>query len=149
MSMLAAEVSKSEEFWYIKRGNKIKTALTENFLLFSFAIALLIAMSYPYAGILFNSWRVGEFSIVGIVNYAFVFFISGFTLKMEELRAVMKHKVPIIYSLIAINFVTTLLGFGLIKLPGLIKNFRIGETIFATVPTTLGVCVTIFLMNCN
>jgi sodium/bile acid cotransporter 7 len=49
--------------------------------------------------------------------------------------------VPVVYSLVTINFISTLLSFGLIHLPYLTKDFAIGLTIFCTVPTTLGVGV--------
>jgi hypothetical protein len=118
--------------------NDAKTFVIENFLLVSFSVALLLALIYPSAGKLVHSWSVGSFVVMELLNYLIVFFISGFTLKLEELKAVMKHRIPIAYSLIAINVVTTFLGFILIRFPYLINEFQIGETIFACVPTTLG-----------
>ena len=82
-----------------------------------------------------------------MVNYLVVFFISGYTLKLEELKTVLQYKVPIMYALLAINFITTLLGFGFVKFPLLINQFRIGITIFASVPTTLGVGVALTLQS--
>ena len=76
-----------------------------------------------------------------------MFFISGYTLKLEELKTVLQYKVPIIYALIAINFITTLLGFGFVIFPLLIDQFRIGLAIFSSVPTTLGVGVALTLQS--
>ncbi len=118
--------------------NDAKTFVIDNFLLVSFSVALLFALIYPSAGKLVHSWSVGSFVVMELLNYLIVFFISGFTLKLEELKAVVKHRIPIAYSLIAINVVTTFLGFILIRFPYLINEFQIGETIFACVPTTLG-----------
>ncbi len=137
MSYTAIPSNDGENVW-VERSKQIKTAVIENFLLFSFAIAVLFALSFPAPGILFHSWKIGEFSIFELLNYTVVFFISGFTLKLEELKSVLQYKIPIFYSLLTINFVTTLLGFVLIKFPYLIGDFQIGETIFASVPTTLG-----------
>ena len=133
MSSIEGEVS-----CFAAKLDSIKKSIIENFLLFSFAIAVTFALSYPAAGKLFHSWSAGPFALVELLNYVVVFFVSGFTLKLEELKQVLKYKVPIIYSLVMINFITTLLGFGLIKFPFLIDEFRIGEVIFASVPTTLG-----------
>lgn len=118
--------------------NKIRAFVAQNFLLVGFSVAVLLSFLYPLAGKLFYSLQAGDYRIVELLNNCFVFFISGLTLKLEELKTVLKNKVIIVYSLVTINFITTLLSFGLINLPYLTKDFAIGVTIFATVPTTLG-----------
>jgi sodium/bile acid cotransporter 7 len=115
-----------------------KTFIIENFLLVGFCGAVLVAFAYPLAGKLFYSWTTADFHIIELINNCFVFFISGVTLKLEELKPVFKYKIPIVYSLVMINLGTTLLSFGLIRLPYLTRDFAVGVTIFATVPTTLG-----------
>lgn len=119
----------------------VQSFVTENFLLVGFGGAVMFSFVYPFGGKLFYSWQTGEFRIIELINNFFVFFISGLTLKLEDLKTVAKHKVPVVYSLITINFITTLLAFGLIRLPYLSNDFAIGLTIFASVPTTLGVGV--------
>lgn len=126
---------------FVQYLQRVQTFVVENFLLVGFCGAVLIAFAYPLGGKLFYSWQAGDYRIIELLNNCFVFFISGLTLKVEDLKTVVKHKVPVLYSLITINFLTTLLSFGLIRIPYLIKDFAIGVTIFATVPTTLGVGV--------
>ncbi len=121
--------------------SSLVTVFVENFLLIGFCFAVIIALSYPYAGKEVYSWQVGDYHIIELINNCVVFFISGVTLKLEEMKSVIKHNVAIIYSLVTINVITTLLSFGLIRLPFVINDFAVGLTIFATVPTTLGVGV--------
>ena len=123
-----------------------QTFAVENFLLVGFCGAVVFAFVYPFGGNLFYSWQAGDFRIIELVNNFFVFFISGLTLKIEDLKTVVKHKVPVVYSLVTINIATTLLSFALIRLPNLSNNFCIGLAIFATVPTTLGVGVALTLL---
>jgi len=125
---------------------KVQTFVIENFLLVGFCGAVIFAFSYPFGGKLFYSWKTGDYRIIELLNNCFVFFISGLTLKLEDLKTVTKHKAPVLYSLITINFVTTLLSFGLIRIPFIAKDFAIGLTIFCTVPTTLGVGVALTLL---
>ncbi len=122
-------------------SNKLIAIFVENFLLVGFCLSVIFSLSYPFAGKLFYSWEVGDYHIIELINNCVVFFISGVTLKLEELKTVIKHNVAIIYSLVTINIITTLLSFGLIKLPYVTNDFAVGLTIFATVPTTLGVGV--------
>lgn len=124
-----------------KACKKAATFIVENFLLVGFCGAVLIAFLYPFGGKLFYSWMTGDFHIIELLNNCLVFFISGVTLKLEELKVVLKYKLTIVYSLLTINFLTTLLAFVLINLPYLTKDFATGVVIFATVPTTLGVGV--------
>lgn len=115
--------------------------VVENFLLVGFCGAVIFAFVYPFGGKLFYSWQTGDYRIIELLNNCFVFFISGLTLKLEDLKTVVKQKLPVIFSLTMINFITTLLSFGLIRLPYVSKDFAIVLTIFCTVPTTLGVGV--------
>lgn len=124
----------------------LQAFVVDNFLLVGFCGAVLFAFVYPFGGKLFYSWQAGDYRIIELLNNCFVFFISGLTLKLEDLKAVTKHKYPVLYSLVTINFITTLLSFGIIRLPLLTKDFAIGLTIFCTVPTTLGVGVALTLL---
>ena len=136
--MAPVVLQRTGDSWYFKKWKQSRTVVVENFLLFAFSVAVLVALTYPPAGKLLHSWTSGSFAIVELLNSITVFFISGFSLKLEELKSALVYRVPIIYSLVSINIITTLLGFGLIRFPYLINEFGIGETIFASVPTTLG-----------
>ena len=120
---------------------KVQAFVIENYLIIGIFVSVLFAFLYPDIGIIFASWQAGEYKIVSLLNVCLVFLISGFTLKLEELKLVFSFKFQILYSLIMINFITTLLAFGLIRLPYLSPDFAVGLAIFATVPTTLGVGV--------
>lgn len=128
---------------------KSEAFVIENFLVVGFGCAVVFALSYPCAGKLFYSWEAGEYRITSLLNSCFVFFISGLTLKVEDLKTVVEHKFPFVYSLVAINFLTTLLSFVMLNLPFITKDFAVGLAIFCTVPTTLGVGVALTQLACG
>ena len=132
------EVQEVKETCVSSSIKRLQTFVVENFLLFGFCVAVLFAFLYPFGGKLFYSWMAGDFRIVELLNNCLVFFVSGLTLKIEELKQVLNYRVTILYSLATINVITTLLAFVLIRLPYLTKDFATGVVIFATVPTTLG-----------
>jgi len=135
-----------QESRFTRLLKKVQAFVIENFLLVGFCGAVIFAFAYPFGGKLFYSWQAGDYRIIELLNNCVVFFISGVTLKLEDLKTVVKHKVPVVYSLVTINLITTLLSFGLIRLPALTEDFAIGLTIFCTVPTTLGVGVALTLL---
>lgn len=68
-----------------------------------------------------------------------VFLISGLVLKTEDIRRALSYWPGIAYGLLAILGLTPLLGFALRELPLSPPDFAVGLTVFAAVPTTLGV----------
>jgi sodium/bile acid cotransporter 7 len=123
--------------------NAVKELLVvENFLPMGLMVVATFALSYPYPGAYCSSLKSGGIGVIEFINNIFVFLISGITLKIEELSDVIRnHKFTIIYGIATINFITTLLAFALIKIPFSTPEFAVGLTLFATVPTTLGVGV--------
>lgn len=119
---------------------RLKKSIVENFFLFGFSIAAIIALSYPVPGKVVGSWQHGGIGIIDFLNNCVVFFISGVTLKIQDLATVLQHKGAIVYGLVNILLVSTLLAFGLILIPFKTPAFAVGLTIFVTVPTTLGKC---------
>lgn len=116
--------------------------VVENFLPLGLMLVAICSLSYPYPGAFCSSIKSGGFGVIEFINNIFVFLISGITLKVEELSDVIrKHKFTILYGITTINLITTLLAFALIKIPFNTSEFAIGLTLFATVPTTLGVGV--------
>ena len=119
----------------------VKQFIITNFIPLGFAFVVTIALPYPYPGIVVSSLRAGNYRIVEFLNVCLVFLISGVTLKVEDLWAVLKFPAAIIYGVVGINFVTTLLAFVMLELPFHPKEFSVGLAIFCVVPTTLGVGV--------
>jgi len=102
-----------QESRFTRLLKKVQAFVIENFLLVGFCGAVIFAFAYPFGGKLFYSWQAGDYRIIELLNNCVVFFISGVTLKLEDLKTVVKHKVPVVYSLDTINLITTLLSFGL------------------------------------
>ena len=129
------------------RVNWILEQIVQNFILFALSVAVIISFSYPYPGSKASSITIGNLKIVEFINNVIVFLISGVTLKVEDLKVIMKYKVEVVYGLVMINFVTTFLAFALVRLPFQTRDFSIGLTLFATVPTTLGVGVALTVLS--
>ncbi len=72
--------------------------------------------------------------IVQEINIAIVFFISGLTLKTDEMMQALRYKFELAYGMIAILFLTGFLGFAFRVIPLVPPEFSIGEfTLAATV----------------
>lgn len=121
--------------------SKLTEKVIENFILVCLCVAILVAFSYPVPGSRAADIQSGNWKVIEVINNIMVFFISGLTLKIEELKHVFKNKYMVIYGLVSINLLTTLVAFIMIFLPFPTSDFSIGLAIFSTVPTTLGVGV--------
>lgn len=115
-----------------------KRIAIDNFLLLGFCCAVIVSLMCPSPGRYLFTIGLGDTHTIDLLNNCCVFFISGLTLRVEALKAVMKHKWTIVYSLVTINFLSTLVSFALVRLPYLSHSFSTGVTIFTTVPATLG-----------
>ena len=128
---------------FVKRQwlDTVSTFIIENFIPLGFVVVVVFALAFPYPGIIVGSLKAENYSIIEVLNVSLVFFISGISLKIDDLWTVMKFPAVIAYGIIFINFLTTLAAFIMIELPFPRQEFAIGLTIFAVVPTTLGVGV--------
>eukprot|EP00667_Euglena_gracilis_P009121 EG_transcript_9263 len=120
---------------------KAKEIVVKNFLLVCFAVAVTVALSWPEPGIYVGSWKFGNVRMMQALNNAFVFFISGLTLKNSEFRQVLTYWKSFLYGMVSILVLTPCLGFATKEMPLAPPEFVIGLTIFCVVPTTLGVGV--------
>ncbi|EFN58255.1 hypothetical protein CHLNCDRAFT_20234, partial [Chlorella variabilis] len=68
-----------------------------------------------------------------------VFLISGLVLRTEDIKRALSYWPGIVYGFVGILALTPFLGFALRELPLTPPEFASGLTIFAAVPTTLGV----------
>lgn len=60
--------------------------------------AVTIALSWPEPGIYVGSWKFGNVRMMQALNNAFVFFISGLTLKNSEFRQVLTYWKSFLYT---------------------------------------------------
>ena len=117
----------------------------DNFILVGLAIAVIIALSYPLPGAYLSAISVGSLHIriFSFIASCILFLINGLSLKTNDLRSLYQKKYYFMYGLICINFITTLLAFVMLLLPLAPYEFSIGLAIFCTVPTTLGIGVSL------
>ena len=88
---------------------------------------------------------MADVSVVGFVNICIVFFISGLTLKTDELKtAFTKRTLPgTLFAFASIVGFTPVLAFAVRDLPLTPSAFATGLAIMCVVPTTLGVGVSL------
>ncbi|EFN59401.1 hypothetical protein CHLNCDRAFT_49947 [Chlorella variabilis] len=126
-------------------GKRTKKFVIDNFLPLSFLVAIIWALAWPAPGkaVINVTIMDGEIHVIQEINIILVFFISGLVLKTDDLAAAIKHKLGVTYGLISILFVTPCLGFALREIPLNPPEFSAGLALFAAVPTTLGVGVSL------
>lgn len=122
---------------------KVQNLIIEYYLIFAVAVALIWGLSFPLPGAYLGTWKLVDHSIIKFINVCIVFFISGLTLKVEELINMWEHRYVILYGLLTINFFTTLLAPIFLACSFIKYEFRLGLAIFAIAPTTLGVGVSL------
>ncbi|KAL4859479.1 putative sodium/metabolite cotransporter BASS4 [Chlorella vulgaris] len=123
---------------------RISKFIVTNFLPLSFLVAIIWALAWPAPGKACIEVTIGgDIHVIQGINIILVFFISGLVLKTDDLAAAMKHKLGLAFGLISILFVTPCLGFALRVIPLNPPEFAAGLALFAAVPTTLGVGVSL------
>ncbi|CAD7701282.1 unnamed protein product [Ostreobium quekettii] len=117
--------------------NWLQKKFLDNFLIIGLAVAVAVALAWPYPGDEVSQHKVGSFRIVTTVNICTIFVISGLTLDTQDIITAITAFRSLAYGLIAILIITPTLGFGIVKLPFEPEEFAPGLAIFAAVPTTL------------
>eukprot|EP00899_Mesostigma_viride_P014659 jgi/Mesvir1/23194/Mv22658-RA.1 len=124
---------------------KLQAWVLRNYLPFAFLVAFIIAMCWPLPGRKVLEPTVRDVHIVTFVNICIVFFISGLTLRTDELKAALTRKTiaGTLFGFVSIIGITPLLGFAVRRLNLNPEVFITGMTIFTVVPTTLGVGISL------
>ena len=141
--MSAAPVPSSEPAVCGARWSRWKPWLLKNFLVLGFAFVLTLALAWPLPGRELGTPKAGEFPITQTVCIVVIFFISGLTLKTEDIKNALGAHVALGYGIITILVVTPMLGFAIVQIPFEPVQFRYGLALFACVPTTLTSGVTL------
>ena len=124
---------------------KKRAFFLKNNLPIQFMVAFVLAMAWPWLGAQVLAPQVAGVHVVTFLNIVAVFFISGLTLRTDELKDAFDRRGALgtAFGLLSILGLTPLLGFGVAKLPLEPAAFVTGLTIFTIVPTTLGVGVSL------
>jgi hypothetical protein len=73
--------------------------VVENFIVFAFSVAILIALTFPLPGTVLGSFTLEDKGIVQFINTFIVFFISGITLKIEECHDLSKYYKSLVFGI--------------------------------------------------
>mmetsp|Transcript_27291 Transcript_27291/g.68726 ORF Transcript_27291/g.68726 Transcript_27291/m.68726 type:complete len:439 (+) Transcript_27291:338-1654(+) len=122
---------------------KAKAFGVKHFLPLGLVLALIIGLAFPLPGAWLGGHRVGNYKVVQTICIVGIFIISGLTLKSSEVKAALKAWAAFLYGVVAILFLTPLLGMALVHVPFDSPSFAIGFAVFCCVPTTLTSGVTL------
>ncbi|KIZ06026.1 hypothetical protein MNEG_1933 [Monoraphidium neglectum] len=116
-----------------------------NYLVVAFVVAFTIAMAWPLPGAKVLEPQVVGVHIITFINICIVFFISGLTLRTDELKTALtrRNALGTTWGFISIVGVTPLLAFAVRDLPFTPPEYATGLALFCIVPTTLGVGVSL------
>lgn len=116
---------------------RIKSILIKHFLPIGFLVALGIAILFPLPGRELGSIRVHEFGVFQTLCVCVIFFISGLLFKTSDIQGIGKILIGLIYGVISILVLSPSTGLAVMKVKGIPHHFRVGLSIFLSVPTTL------------
>ncbi|WIA30320.1 hypothetical protein OEZ86_000408 [Tetradesmus obliquus] len=120
-----------------------------NHLLVGFCASSVVALAWPLPGRVLYAPAVAGVHVLPFVAVALVFFISGLTLKTDELRTAFTRRAAAgtLFGLVSILGITPLLGFGLRLLPLQPVELVVGLVVVAVMPTSLGVGIALAAMG--
>ncbi|CAM9869040.1 unnamed protein product, partial [Heterosigma akashiwo] len=104
---------------------------------------LICGILFPVTGQTVGKIYIGEWPLISTLCVAFMFFLTGLRIHLEEIKRAMKAWKLVIYSNINILIFTPVLGFIPLELPFLTKEFRIGLALMCCMPTTLATGIAI------
>ena len=111
-----------------------KPWLLKNFLVLGFAFVLTLALAWPLPGRELGTPKAGDFPITQTVCIVVIFFISGLTLKTEDIKNALGAHVALAYGIVTILVVTPMLGFAIVQIPFEPVQFRYGLALSRACP---------------
>eukprot|EP00877_Chromochloris_zofingiensis_P005101 jgi/Chrzof1/14592/Cz09g08200.t1 len=117
----------------------------KNYLVLAFFGAFVLSLAWPWLGVQVLKPKVLDVHVITFLNICLVFFISGLTLRTDEMKASFSRRTILgtLFGFVSTVGITPLLGFAVRLLPFTPPEFTVGFTIFCIVPTTLGVGVSL------
>lgn len=129
------------------RCERARKYCIKNVLPLGFALALVIALVWPWPGKQVSKPEVEGFRVLQTLNVVIIFIISGLTLKTDDIKtALSKEGIGGFgFGVVSILFITSCVGFAAAEIPFDKPEFAYGLAVFCVVPTTLSSGVTLVM----
>lgn len=129
------------------RCERMRKYCIKNILPLGFALALVVALVWPWPGEQVSTPEVEDFRVVQTLNVVIIFIISGLTLKTDDIKTALSKEgiVGFGYGVVSILFITSCVGFAATEIPFNQREFAFGLAVFCVVPTTLSSGVTLVM----
>ncbi|PSC76757.1 BASS family transporter: sodium ion bile [Micractinium conductrix] len=126
---------------------KSKQVFIDQFLLICYAVAALIALTWPTPGkaVLSLDFSVNgrHYQVIKTLNIMIVFLVSGLMLKTDDIKKAMRYKLGVAFGFISTLAITPCLGFAFREIPLTPSAYTAGLTLTAAVPQTLGIGISL------
>ncbi|KAI3438931.1 hypothetical protein D9Q98_001345 [Chlorella vulgaris] len=126
---------------------KVIFIFIDQFLLISYAIACLIALTWPTPGKAVASVQFyvhgKAYQVIKILNIMIVFLISGAMLKTDDIKKAWQHKLGVAFGFLSTLAITPCLGFAFREISLTPSAFTAGLTLTTAVPQTLGIGISL------
>lgn len=126
---------------------KLHKLFIDQFLLISYFVAALIALTWPTPGkaVLSLDFSVNgrNYQVIKTLNIMIVFLISGLMLKTDDIKAALKHKLGVLFGFLSTLALTPCLGFAFREIPLTPAAYTAGLTLTTAVPQTLGIGISL------
>ncbi|KAL4434255.1 hypothetical protein ABPG75_000696 [Micractinium tetrahymenae] len=132
--------------WPKLRARLLKIFI-DQFLLISYFMAALIALTWPTPGkaVLSLDFSVNgrNYQVIKTLNIMIVFLISGLMLKTDDIKAALKHRLGVLFGFLSTLAITPCLGFAFREIPLTPDAYTAGLTLTTAVPQTLGIGISL------
>lgn len=116
----------------------IKATALKQCLPLGLVCAIVFGLAAPVVGTAIASLRVGRYGVVDSLCVWFIFFVSGLTLKTDEVLQAIGAWRAITFALTSILFITPLISPLVYRLPPpFLPEFALGFALFTAMPTTI------------
>ena len=115
----------------------VRIVALKHFLPIGLVCAIVVGLAAPQLGLAVGSVRVGMRGVFETAFVCLIFFISGLTLKTDDVKSAVRMWRATLFGVTSILFLTPLIALAPLHLLALPHEFRVGFLLFCCMPTTI------------